>query len=262
MNDTEVIESFVTGGAVRAFGPRLHVDGDCLAVGGWWAAAYRVGPRTFALRQEEPPEETTAVEEVAAALGAAGLAEVPANLSLLVAITYTTIDMGLAEWSIWSTDAATADAELSARAGAESFFGDPAGPGMGGSDFSAGMGGLRRTAGLAPLVVLAVGIDAGAAAALGGALGHCHVEVLSLAEATPEVCESLTPALVLVDATSHEGELFALAMGARVAGHPGSGGRVLPVVALSPAAAAGADLTIDPGEDPARWADHLRAILP
>jgi hypothetical protein len=42
----------------------------------------------------------------------------------LYAITYTEIALGLVRWEVWAPDAATADAAIRARAGADSFPGD------------------------------------------------------------------------------------------------------------------------------------------
>lgn len=258
MDDGEVIEAFVSGRAVQAFGTGLHIDGDCLVFDGWWSLAFRIAPRTFALRHESPPEETTVVDDVATQLGAQGLQEVPADVSLLVAVTYAAIDLGFVEWVIWSSDLATAQADLAARAGLDAFFGDsPVGAdGPREPDLAAGMGGLRRTAGLAPLVILSVGIDGAAVEAMGAVLGNCHIESRAMGDITPEACESLMPNLALVDATSGDGELFVVALRATARG------RLLPLVALSTTPAIGADVTVDPAEGPAEWAEHVRSLLP
>ncbi|MDQ2724954.1 MAG: hypothetical protein M3Y36_05600 [Actinomycetota bacterium] len=258
MDDGEVVEAFVSGSAVQAFGVGLHIDGDSLVFNGWWTVAFRIAPRTFALRHEAPPEETGVLDDVASELDAHGFQRVPADVSLLVAVTYAAIDLGFVEWTIWSRDLATAQADLGARAGVDTFFGDaPAGDeGRRGAALAAGMGGLRRTAGLAPLVVLSVGIDESAVDVMRGMLGNCHIESRALGEITPEACESLMPNLALVDATSGEGETFIV--GLRATAH----GRFLPLVALSRTPADVADVTLDPAESPAGWAEHLRSLLP
>ncbi|MEO6121678.1 MAG: DUF4136 domain-containing protein [Acidimicrobiales bacterium] len=256
MDDPEVMDSFLADGAVQAFGSQLHIEGDCLVFDGWWKVAFRVAPRTFALRQDSPPDDTTTVDDLAARLAAQGLQEVPANPSLLVAITYSVIDLGLADWTIWSTDLATADADLATRAGVDTFFGDAPGEGTRETDFSAGIGGFRRLAGLAPLVVLCVGVDEAAATALSDALGNCHVELRALGAISPQDCGSLTPNLALVDATSDEGEGFLVALRGTECG------RLLPLIALRESPSAAADVTLSPDEDPTAWAEHIHSLLP
>ena len=96
MEDREVIDAFVAGGARKAFGTTLHIEGDCLTYDGWWEAAFRIAPDTFAVRAETPPEGTDVLSDVAAALARRGLGEVEAEAALLVAITYTSIDLGAA----------------------------------------------------------------------------------------------------------------------------------------------------------------------
>lgn len=257
-----MVEAFVAGGAVQAFGPRLHIDEDCLALDGWWKAAFRISAHTFAVRQE-PPEATTVVDDVATQLRGRGLQEVPANVALLVAVTYTAIDLGPDEWTIWSTDLSTAEADLAARAGVESFLGDssplggPLAQGTGQPDLTAGMGGMRRTAGLAPLVVLTVGIDEASVRTLAGALDDCHVEARDMGDISADDCGSLTPNLAVVDTTSAVGERFAIQLRATPYG------RFLPLVVLTagdPPSAA--DVALDPGQDPTEWADHIRRLLP
>lgn len=258
MEDHEVIEAFVAGRAVQGFGPQLHIEGDCLILGGWWHAAFRVGAETFAVRDEAPPEDSAALDDVAARLGTAGLQEVPAQVSLMIAITYTAIDLGFVEWALWSTDTETADADLHTRAGADSFLGGPPAFGVGTSEagFAAGIGGLRRTAGLAPMVILMVGLDEAAATAMAAALGTFHVEARDFSEITAEGCGSLTPTLVVVDATSVDGELFLVAVRSTIYG------RDLPLVALSDHPVTSADATLDPAGDPAAWAAHIGGLLP
>jgi hypothetical protein len=257
MDDREIIEALVVGGAVGGFGTRLHIERDCLLFDGWWQAAFRVAPQTFALRDEAPPADTSVLDDVARQLRAHGLKEVPADPALLIAITYTAIDLGSADWTLWSTDVATAGADLAARAGLDAFFSDSPGVGTGPSDFAAGMGGLRRLAGLRPLVILAVGIDAAAVQTMAAALGNCHFESRALGQISPDACGTLTPNLALVDATSAEGRDFAGALRASV------GGRDLLLVAVSGVGdLPGVDAILDPASDPAEWAEHLRNLLP
>ncbi len=275
MHDREVVEAFVTGGARHAFGDKLHIEGDGLVFDGWWEAAFRVAPTTFAVRDEEPPEPTHTLEELGVRLEAAGLRPVTANPALMVAITYTAIDLAAADWVLWSTDAANAEAALAARAGHDTFLGDApvgtgptgAGPladgpfGAGpfgaepGSDYAAELGGARRSAGLPALVILTVGVDGAAASAMAASLADCHVETRALGELDRDTCEALMPNLVLVDATSEAGEAFVVDLR--------SAGRSVPLVAVHAGGPlAGADATVDPAAPPGEWARHLRALLP
>lgn len=54
------------GSSATAFGPTLNVERGALKLDGWWSVAYRVSLRTFVVRDEEPPSETTVVDDVAA----------------------------------------------------------------------------------------------------------------------------------------------------------------------------------------------------
>lgn len=260
MEDREVIEAFVAGGARHAFGPKLHIEGDCLSFDGWWEAAFRISTDTFAVRDETPPQQSDVVDEVAAQLRSNGARVVDADPALLVAITYTSIDLGTADWTLWSRDAATAEAALRTRASGESFLSDasPMGPmGSSSTSYAAEMGGARRSAGLPALVVLTVGVDRAAAATMAAALSDCRVESRTLDEVSPDAFGggTLLANLVLVDATSHLGKDF-------LAGARGDGQGV-PLVAISDEGSlAGADATVDPASPPAEWASHIRSLLP
>ncbi len=257
MEDNEVVEALVSGGVRHAFGSKLHIEGDCLVLDGWWEVAFRVAPTTFALRDEPPPDGGTVLDDVASQLAASGLQEVPADLSALYAITYTTIDLGPVDWKLWSTDLATAQGALAARAGYDTFLGDAVGGGPGLGDYAAELGGARRSAGLPALMVLAVGLDPGAVEAMAGALDGCRVELRGWGEVDPADCAALMANLVLVDATSTAGEAFVAEVRATPAG------RFLPVVAVTRGAAiTGVDATVDAGSAPEEWAEHLRNLLP
>ena len=257
MDDGEVIEALVIGGARHAFGPTLHIEGDCLVLDGWWEAAFRVAPTTFAVRDEPPPDHATVLDDVAAELASRGLVEVPADPSPLFAITYTAIDLGPVDWTLWSTDLATAEAALAARAGQDTFLDQPGPGGPRLDDYAAELGGARRSAGLPALVVLAVGLDDAAAEVLAVALDGCRVEARAWGEVEAAQCAALMADLVLVDATATAGTQFV----AEVRATPG--GRLLPVVAVSgQEAVAGADATVDAGTHPLEWAQHVRDLLP
>ncbi len=278
MDDREVAEAFAAGGARQAFGDKLHIEGDCLVFDGWWEAAFRVSATTFAVRDEEPPEPTGMLDELRAQLGAAGMQAVDTNPALLVAITYTAIDLAAADWILWSTDEASAEAALAQRAGYDTFlhdapaadgpfaggpFGGPAdGPfGAGpfgaepGSDYAAELGGARRSAGLPALLVLTVGLPDFAAEAIAASLTDCRIENRPLGEIDRDGCEALMPNLVLVDATEEAGAAFVTELRAT--------GRSVPLVAVHPGGPlVGADATVDPAAPPTEWAQHLRSLLP
>lgn len=251
------MEALVSGGARRAFGPTLHIEGDCMFYDGWWQAAFRVAPTTFAVRNEEPPGETAILSETTEALKAIGLQEVPANPALLYAITYTEIALGLVQWTIWSQDLATAEAALSVRAGHDAFLNDYDTDGIKEADYSAELGGARRNAGLPPSIILTVGVDPAKATALGTHLSDCRIESRALGEIRPEACGSLIPTLVVVDTTGSEGQEFAMELRAAACG------RFIPVVAVSEAGTPlGADAAVSPAADAAEWAEPIRRLLP
>lgn len=257
MEDQEVLEAFVGGRAIHAFGATLHVEGDTLAYDGWWKAAFRISPTTFAVREEPTPDPATALDGLADCLRAHGLRPVGADPTLLVAITYTTVDLGAADWAVWSTNQTTGDADLAARAGQDSFLDDVPVPPPSPSIHEAQRGGARRTAGLAPLVIVTVGLDKAKVDAMAGALGTCRIEARALGEIEPDACVSLMPDLMFVDATSATGMTFAFGLRATARGES------LPMVALAAEGAwTPADVTISPSESPQDWADHIRRLLP
>ncbi|MGI9119827.1 MAG: hypothetical protein ACR2G7_06870 [Acidimicrobiales bacterium] len=255
MEDREVIEAFVAGGARHAFGPKLHIEGDCLSFDGWWEAAFRISSDTFAVRDETPPEQSGVIDEVAAQLRSRGARVVGADPTLLVAITYTSIDLGAADWTLWSRDAATAEAALRTRASGESFLSDASPMGSSSMSYAAEMGGARRSAGLPALVVLTVGVDPAAAAIMAAALSDCRIESRTLDEVSPDAYGTLLANLVLVDATSQLGKDFLAGVG--------GDGHGVPLVAISDEGSlVGADATVDPASPPAEWAGHIRSLLP
>jgi hypothetical protein len=261
VEDGEVIDAFVVGGAVHAFGAQLHIEGDTLAYDGWWKAAFRIAPTTFAVRNEDPPERSDILDAVPERLRAAGLKEVAGEPSFLFAITYTAIDLGPADWSLWSVDEATADAALRARAGADAFFDDPppldSPPDRTELVYDAQRGGARRTAGLAPKVVLAVGVAPAAAEAMAGALDNCRVEVRALGHIDADGCGTLMPDLAIVDASSDAGLRFLLELRGTASG------ATLPLVALGDEGTwSPADVTVAVAAGPEAWADHVRRLLP
>ena len=257
MEDPEVIEAFVSGGARRAFGPNLHIENDCLFLDGWWQAAYRIAPDAFALRNEETPGATTALDEIAAALGAAGLRNVATDHPLVPAITFAEIALPPVSWTMWGTDADAADDAVRARLGKDEFL-ETGALDISDPDISTELGGARRLAGLPASVILTVGIGDSQVASLAKVLDDCRFESRPLGGIEPEVCGALIPTLVLVDATARQGQEFVMQLRAAACG------RFLPVVAVieSQGPPPGADATVDPRSDASTWAEPIRGLLP
>ncbi len=259
MEDRDVIEAFVSSGARQAFGPNLHIEGDALFLHGWWHGAFRVAPDTFIVRNEEPPDDSRALEDVAESLAGRGLQQVGVDLPLIQPITYTALSLGSVSWALWASGLARGEEALAARVAVESYLDDsqvePSPPNPG---FTAELGGARRVAGLPPMLILAVGIAADTAHQLEAALPDCQVEARRLEEIAPDVCGTLIPALVLVDATARIGREFIMELRADACG------RFLPVVALTGEGDVplGADAALDPAQPPGSWVEPLRRLLP
>ena len=258
MQDSEVIAAFVHEGARTAFGPSLHLEGDCLFFDGWWQACFRVSPAAFAIRHEDPPRETDVLAQLALELSANGMRPVDTNPSLLYAITYTEIALGLVQWEVWAADAAAAEAAIKERAGADAFLGDYAADApFKEADYTAELGGARRTAGLPPSIILTVGVGEDQARALQGHLSDCRFETRTFDTIAPEMCGALIPTVVLIDATGQTGKEFAMELRAAACG------RFLPVAAITTdrQLPLGADIALDPA-DPTAWVDPIRRLLP
>lgn len=256
MEDSEVINAFVHEGARTAFGPSLHLEGDCLFFDGWWQACFRISPQAFALRNESPPRETDALKLVAAELSSTGMQPVGVNPDLLYAITYTEIALGLVQWQVWAADTAAANAAIAARAGADAFLGDYTNE-FKEADYSAEIGGARRTAGLPPSIILTVGLEDDDTRALQGHLSDCRFETRSFDSITPEMCGSIIPTVVVIDASEKTGKEFVMELRAAACG------RFLPVAAVTSdqQLPLGADVTLEPSK-PAAWVDTIRRLLP
>lgn len=243
---------------MSAFGPRLNVERGTLKLDGWWSVAFRVSDRTVILRDETPPADSSAVTDVAAALTARGMGAVGADLPAIGVLTYTNLDLGYAPWVLWSTDLATGEADLNARATEESFFEAPATSGYSTvmDNVAANARGARRLAGDPTRVVLAVGVSEDAAEILRAGLGDCRLEVRALGGIEPDDCGALLPTLVLVDASASGGAAFVADLHA--------GGTVnAPVVAITPGAVMqpGADATVDAAGGADTWVATLRDML-
>jgi len=258
MEDAEVISAFVHEGAETAFGPSLHLESGCIFIDGWWQVCFRISPTCFAVRNEEPPRPTDVRQLVEMELSGLGMKPVDNNPALLYSITYTAIALGLVAWEIWAVDTAAADAAIKERAGADAFLGDyAADEPLKEADYTAELGGARRSAGLPPSIILTVGVDEDRARALQHHFTDCRFVTRSFDTITPDMCGSLIPTLVLIDADGQSGKDFTMELRAAACG------RFLPVAAITASAQLplGADVALDPS-DPSSWVDPIRKLLP
>ena len=262
VDDAQVIDAFLKDGAKRAFGPSLHIEGDALMLSGWWHAAVRVSSDVFAVRNEDPREDSPVLGDLAAALRAIGLSEVAVDHPLIQPITYTEISLGQVSWALWAADLAAGERALVARAGAETFltdspFADPEEPVS--ADFSAELGGARRVAGLPSALVLTVGLEERQSKELAAVLDDCRLEARAFGEFPASACGALIPGVVVVDATGAEGRAFIMELRTEACG------RFLPVAALTDGGVdppPGADQALDAAVPPVAWGEPLRALLP
>ncbi len=258
MEDKEVISAFVYEGARTAFGPTAHLEGDCLFLDGWWQVCFRVSPQVFAIRNEPPPRETDIIQQVSMELSVMGLQPVGTNPDLLYAITYTEIALGIVQWEVWAADAAAAEMAIRSRAGADAFLGDYATDApFTEPDYTAELGGARRSAGLPPSIILTIGVDDDKARALQGHLVDCRFVARTFETIEPEMCGGLIPTVVLIDATGPTGKEFVMELRAAACG------RFLPVAAVTSdqLLPLGADIALDPS-DPDTWVEPIRRLLP
>lgn len=256
MTDDEVIEAFFDGGARRAFGPSLHIEGNVLFYDGWWQACMRISPVAYSVRAEEPPNDADVLDKIATKLTAKGLQNVGEEFPLIWAITLQEFALGPVNWALWSTDLATGEAALDARVAQDAFLGDQTGV-PSDPDFNAELGGARRISGLPPSLVLTVGIEPAKVDKLDASLPECKFEARAFNEVTPEICSSFVPTLIVIDATSTEGREFIMELKAVACG------RVIPVVALTTdGVPPGADAAVDPDADASAWAQPVRSLLP
>ena len=266
MNDREVIDAFLVGGAKRAFGPSLHIENNTLILNGWWHAALRISESVFVVRNEEPREDRAPLDELLAALVEAGLSQVALDHPYIQPITYTELSLGQVAWALWASDLDTGVQALVERASAETFFTDSytdtaffdASGAPKDADFSAELGGARRVAGLPAALVLTVGVEPARAQELGAALDDCRIVTKSFAEFAPSACGALIPGVVVVDASDRTGIEFIMELRAEACG------RYVPVVALTETSELprGADSVVDLRQPPTAWAEPVRALLP
>jgi hypothetical protein len=258
MEDREVIAAFVHEGARTAFGPTAHLEGDCLFLDGWWQVCFRVSPEVFAIRNEPPPRETELLEQARMELSVLGMKPVATNPDLLYAITYTEIALGIVQWEVWAADEATATRVISARAGEDSFLADyTTGEPFTEPDYTAELGGARRSAGLPPSIVLTIGMDEDQTRSLQGHLVDCRFVTRTFDSIKPEMCGAIIPTVVLIDATGQTGKEFVMELRAAACG------RFLPVAAVTSdrQVPLGADIALDPADSDS-WVDPIRRLLP
>lgn len=252
--------AFLDGVAASVFGPSLHLEGDSLKLEGWWYLAYRVSDRTVLVRDEEPPTVTTACEDIATELTRRGLAVVGADLPAITLLTYTALDLGYAPWMLWSVDPPTGEADLHARATAESSLQQGPTVAMTADYTSSGdsvyVRGARRTAGAPTHVVITIGVTEDRARQLEEQLEDCRVERRAFGEIDPADCDSLFPTMVIIDATGYVGSTFVADLHAHRS-------FVGPLVAITSGGGmhAGADATVDAADEPDRWLPLIRALM-
>lgn len=259
MQDSELIEAFLDGTSQRGFGETMHVEGDVILIDGYWHACMRISEKTFVVRAEEPPGDPKTMVAITDALGARGLSHVADDHPGITVLTMNKASLGYVSWSVWSTDAATGDADLARAATEESFFEqtDYHNP-TAETDYTAELHGARRLAGLPTSVILTVGVDDDRLATLGRALGDCVFVSKRFGEIEPDACGSLVPTLILVEASEERGKQFVMQLRAA------SCSRILPVVAVTPAGETplGADGAVAAEGDPSAWAPPIRSLLP
>lgn len=258
MDDKEVVEALIAGERA-SYGPSLHIEGDILYLFGWWHLAFRLAPNAFMIRNDDGEEETRFIEMVGDCLAKRGLLKVRDDHPLVQAITYTEMSLAGPSWSIWATDVKRGDTALAAKAGADSI---PRGlieeDLQEVRDFSAEMEGARRIAGLAPSVVLTVGVEPDRVLALQVALPECRFEQRQFGEIRPEACSTVSPALALVEASEQQGREFIMELRAVACG------RFLPVAAVSRTSERplGADVALSPADPADTWKEALVKLLP
>lgn len=258
MGDLEAIDAFVNGGAHQAFGESLHIEGDVLILDGWWHVCLRMSDDAFVVRAEEPPRETTVMDDIAGALSARGLRHVATDLPGITVLTMSKASLGFVSWDVWSTDLERGQAALATAVNEDSFL--PHGEyyeGVTDRDYSTELRGARRLSGLAASLILTVGVDADRLSRLSESLDDCTFITKAFGEIEPDACGSLVPQLILVDASEQRGQEFVMRLRSACS-------RMLPVVAVTPGGDTplGADAAVASDEDPAVWAPRMRNLLP
>lgn len=261
MDDREVVREFVAHGARQGFGPSLNIERDALLLDGWWHSAFRVSPRAFMVRTDEPPSDSNLLDDLSAELTQVGLSRVGDHLPLTTALAYAQLSLGTGvNWALWAADRAGGEAALAERIDPESSAQGSDEMGVAGlepvMDLSAELEGARRMAGLPAEVIVTVGLDEAVLNQLRPAIPECRFEAIAV-EDGPGACGPLRPALLLVDAATQAAKEFMMEFRADACG------RFLPVVALTDGELPlGADLALDPASDPHSWVAPIREMLP
>lgn len=258
MGDLEAIDAFVNQGAQHAFGESLHIESDVLILDGFWHVCLRMSDDAFIVRAEEPRRETTVMDDIARALTARGLSHVATDLPGITVLTMQQASLGFVSWDVWSTDLETGAARLAAAVTAENAM--PHGDyyeGVAERDYSSELRGARRLSGLTSSLILTVGVDADRVDRLGQTLDDCTFIAKAFGEIEPDVCGSLVPQLILVEASEQGGKEFVMRLRSACS-------RMLPVVAVTPGGDTplGADAAVPSEQDPDAWAPRLRSLLP
>jgi hypothetical protein len=260
MDDREVIDAFVNQGARRGFGTSVHIEGDdVLMLDGWWHLALRVSDDAFIVRDEEPPRETTVLQDIAQALAARGLSHVASDLPGLPVLTMSKASLGFVQWHVWAADLAAAHAAVAAAVTEDSFFQDTeyynptATP-----DYSSELAGARRLAGLPPSIVLTIGLPSDRVEQLEKALDDCRIVAKAFGEIDPDGCGALIPTAIVIDASHDQGREFMMQLRAVACG------RFTPVVAVTPEVMPplGADAAVSEEDDTLAWVPPIRNLLP
>ncbi len=260
MEDSEVIDAFVNRHARRGFGTSVHIEGDdVLMLDGWWHLALRVSDDAFIVRDEEPPRDTTVLDDIAGALSARGLSHVASDLPGLPVLTMSKASLGFVQWNVWAPDLAAAQAAVAAAVTEDSFLADTeyydptASP-----DYSSELAGARRLAGLPASIILTVGLPRPRVEQLEKAFDDCRFVDRAFGEIDPDGCGSIIPTVIIIDASESQGRDFVMQLRAVACG------RFTPVVAVTPDGVTplGADAAVASDDDPLTWVPSIRSLLP
>ncbi|MGH9282043.1 MAG: hypothetical protein ACRD0S_03800 [Acidimicrobiales bacterium] len=101
------------------FSGRFHVEGPVLVGGGDMATALRVGPRTFLLRVDLPPDLEAARADVEAAMSAEGLTLLDRETLLAAPIAIQRVGLRFSTWDLWGAEIEEAFADLRSAAAGE-----------------------------------------------------------------------------------------------------------------------------------------------
>ena len=259
MLDSELIDAFIDRGSKQAFAETLHIEGDVILLDGYWHVCLRVSPNTFLVRAEEPPMETTVIEDLATALKSRHKSHVASDLPGITVLTMEKASLGYVEWDVWADDLAQgkADVDKAVTTDTELVHGDYYEI-QTETDYTAELHGARRLAGLPTSVILSIGVGTDRLDSLGEVLDDCVFVPKRFGEIDADQCGSLVPTLILVEASEQVGREFVMQLRAA------SCSRVLPLIAVTPGGevAMGADAAVDGEADPHTWAPRIRNLLP